>query len=76
LSRAFDILLLCRLISTAQEKDDSLAGLLEVNAVTRAMGHSHLAYALSNRLNITGIAEAEALNAGSNFRLGSWIRET
>jgi hypothetical protein len=75
LSRAFDILLLCGLISTAQEEDDGLAGLLEVNAVTRSVGHSHLGYALSDRLSITGIAEAEALNTGSNFRLGFLIRE-
>jgi hypothetical protein len=74
--RSFDILLLCGLISAAQEKDDGLGGLLEVNAITRAMGHSHLAYALADRLNITGIAEAEALNAGRDFRLGFLIRET
>jgi hypothetical protein len=63
------------LISTAQEKDDGLVGLLEVNALARAIGHSHLAYARSDRLNITGIAEAEALNAGSNFCLGLLIRK-
>jgi hypothetical protein len=34
------------------------------------MGHSHVAYALADRLNITGIAEAEALNAGRDFCLG------
>ena len=33
--------------------------LLEVNAVARTVGYSHLAYARSDRLNITGIAEAE-----------------
>jgi hypothetical protein len=64
------------LISPAQEKDDSLGGLLEVIAVTWAMGQAHLAYAFSDWLNITGIAEAEALNAGSDFRLGFLIRET
>jgi hypothetical protein len=61
---------------TAQKVDDRLVGLFEVNAVARAMGHSHLAYALSDWLDITGIAEAEALNAGSDFGLGFLIRET
>jgi hypothetical protein len=54
---------LCGLISAAPEKDDGLAGLLKVNAVTRTMGHSHFAHALSDRLHIAGIAEAEALDA-------------
>src|SRR5450756_1944200 len=63
------------LVSTAQEQDDGLAGLLEVNAVTRAVGHPHLAHAFSNRLNVTGIAEAKAFNAGSDLRLGFLIRE-
>jgi len=40
------------------------------------MGHSHLAHALANWLDVTGIAETEALNAGSNFRLGLLIRQT
>jgi len=40
------------------------------------MRHSHLAHALANWLDVTGIAETEALNAGSNFRLGLLIRET
>jgi len=51
------------LISTAQEKDDGLVGLPETNAVARAVGHSHFAYARSGWLNVTGITEAEALNA-------------
>jgi len=37
------------------------------------MRHSHLAHALANWLDVTGIAETEALNAGSNFRLGLLI---
>jgi len=73
---SFDIFLLCGLISTAQEKDNGLVGLLEVNAIARAVRHSHLAYTRSDRLSVTGIAEAEALNAGSYFRLGLLIRET
>ena len=40
------------------------------------MVHSHLAHALANRLDVTRIAETEALNAGSNFRLGLLIRKT
>jgi len=74
--RSPDIFLLCGLISTAQKKDDGLLDLLEVNAITRAVGHSHLAYARSDWLSITRIAEAEALNPGSNLRLGLLIRKT
>jgi hypothetical protein len=73
--RPSDILLLRGLVSTAQQKDDGLAGLLEVNAVARAVGHSHLAHALSNRFDIAGIAEPESFNAGNDFRFGSLIRE-
>ena len=42
------------LISTAQEKDDSLAGLLEVDAVSRPEGYSHLADAGTDRSHIPG----------------------
>jgi hypothetical protein len=51
------------LVSTAQKKDDDLAGLLEVNAITRPMGHSHLAYAGADRLNVARIAKAQPLDA-------------
>jgi hypothetical protein len=40
------------------------------------MGYSHLAYALSDWLDVSGIAETEALNAGSNFRFGLLVLET
>jgi hypothetical protein len=55
--RSFDILPLRGLVSTAQEKNNGLAGLLVVNAIARAMGHSHLAHALANWLDVTGITE-------------------
>jgi len=50
--------------------------LLEVNAVTRAVWHAHLADASADRLDVTWIAEAKALDTGSNFRFGHLIRET
>jgi hypothetical protein len=74
--RSPDILPLRRLISRAQKKDDGLAGLLEVDAVSRPKGYSHLADAGTDRLHITGIAKAEPLNAGSYCRLGFLIFQT
>jgi hypothetical protein len=67
---------LCGLIATAQQKKNGPAGLLEVDAVTRTMGHSHLANARPDRFDVTGIAKAEPLDTGNNFRLGLLIRKT
>jgi hypothetical protein len=39
------------------------------------MRHSHFAHAFADRFDITGIAEAKALNAGNNFRLSFLIDE-
>jgi hypothetical protein len=71
-----DILLLRGFISAAQKQEDDLSGLLEVNAVTRSIGNSHFADACSDRLDITAVAKAQALNAGNNFRHGFLIRKT
>jgi hypothetical protein len=40
------------------------------------MGHSHLAHARSDRLDVTGIAEPKTFNAGSDFSLGLLIHES
>jgi hypothetical protein len=74
--RAFDVLPLGGLVSTAQEKNDGPADFLEVNAITWAIGHPHLAYARSDGFDVTRIAKPKTLDAGNDLGLGLLIRKT
>jgi hypothetical protein len=66
---------LCRLVATAQNHHDRVAGAFVVNAIAGAVMNSHFTDALTDRFGVTGIAHAKPLDPRDNLRNGPLIRE-